>query len=301
MKSKILYILLGALLFIGYFLTIEKTIDQESLALIEKAQNVDTQKIWPGFSFEKYPLDVSYGKYEFHYDKGKISKQKNKLGIQALSAMPTEKGPVVKMLPLSQVRTIVDMGSQSKEEREQVYISILLHEAFHCYQMENGVDVSSIKSEKIDTEGKEFKDYKKFKNSLQVLDEDEEYQKLWEKEMQGLTDFIDNKQGQNWAQAKEERIAFEEKKLGKDFELYREWSLKKELLEGTARYVEDKALALLQGGKEESLSQGKFLSGEEKFYVSGSLKAQILDKKADWKKLRFDGSINLDQLLLQEI
>lgn len=299
MRNKIVYGLVGLFLLAGWYACLERTIDGATLALIERARTVDSQKIWPGFDFSSYPIEVTYGKKAFLYREGKIEERENSLGIEALSAIPSEEGPLVLMMPLDRVRQVVDIGGDRKEERDKIYLSILLHEAFHCYQMDQGVGASAIKDQMVDHSSEEYKAYASFEEAQDRLDQNKTYQKLWQEEARALKIFRESGQGEAWLGANRQRLEFEKKTLGKDFPSYHRMALEKELLEGTARYVEEKTLA--QVGQKAGGQDLGFIPGQEKFYTMGYGKSLVLDRYGDWKKLSFDGSISLDQLLMERV
>lgn len=292
MKTKIIYFLIGALLLGGIFQTKIETIDNETLALIERSIDIDSEnQLWPGYSLNDYPLDVNYGKVEYKYIDGNISEQNPSVGVLALSAYPEESGPVIKVLPMSMVRTYVDpIGTSSKEEREEIYISILFHEGFHCFQMDNGLD--------IDLEFEDVSNSEEFVNILNKLDNDEKYQKLWIKEGEDLVDYLQNDNKDQWVNSYNERIRYLKEFLRDDYHFYMENENFYELIEGTARYVEDKILEEIRGKFIETDFDGTYYKGTGKFYTTGRLKCLILDKGENWKNNLFNEHKVLTDLLI---
>ena len=70
MKNKVLYILIGLILFLGLSFTTFDNIDPKTLDLINDSFNVNTENIWKGYNLEKYPMDVNYGDKEFRFFNG---------------------------------------------------------------------------------------------------------------------------------------------------------------------------------------------------------------------------------------
>lgn len=293
MKIKLIYLLVAIFLLGGIFHTRIETIDDETLALIEIAREMDFEnELWPGYRLNDYPLDVNYGNVEYKYLDGMITKQKPSMGVLALSAYPEEFGPVVKVLPMSMVRTFVDpIGTSSKEERENIYISILFHEGFHCYQMDNGLNIY------LDYD-KDVSEYKEFMNILNRLDNDEKYQALWLEEGNCLIDYLENDNKEQWVSSYNERIEYLKDVLGDDYDFYMENENFYELLEGTARYVEDKIMGVITGEFIETDFDGSYYNGSVKFYTTGRLKCLILDKGVNWKVNLFSSDKTLTDLLI---
>lgn len=126
---------------------------------------------------------MNYGNIEFRYDDGKIIKQKPTLEVLAFTAYPQEDGPVVKVLPKSMLGQAVNiMGDLSHEDIDDQYITTLFHEAFHAFQFEKGYALN------IENENA----YEEFINILYLLDNDEQYQKLWLEEEKALVDYYKN-------------------------------------------------------------------------------------------------------------
>lgn len=301
MKTKLIYLLAGAILLTGMFFTRIDGIDKNTLALIERAMEMDLEEdLWPGYKLSNYPIDVNYGKVEFKYYKGEISKQKPSLGVLALSAYPEEDGPVVKIIPDSMVRKVIDIiGNMDKNQRDNVYISIIFHEGLHAFQIENGA---------FQTENGIEYDFKedgikneKFTNILYRLDNNDKYKKIWLEEQNSLVNYYENTNDTNkelWIESYNKRREYLKGFLGDEFEFYMDMENERELIEGTARYVEDKILEVLSGEFSELDIDGSYYEGVGKFYTNGRLKCLILDKGKDWKKGLFNSNKTLTDLLI---
>lgn len=297
MKYKIAYIILGILLIVGYVKTRENTIDKQTLKLLDEVRQMDTNEIWNGFDIKKYPLDVNYGSVEYRYTDGDIIKKSPDIQVLALTALSTPTGPVVKVLPESELRKITDMGGLSQSERDAIYKSILIHEAFHCYQIEksgNGVQIENgaIVSGDMD-------EYKLYAELLKRIDNDVTYQELWNNEIVSLKQYLETGDSNSWTESRKQKIDYEKKFFGSEYNVYKKWTDMKELLEGSARYVENKALTIMNQKKENETSIN-YIKGDAKFYQSGCLKVQILNEIKGWKDLDFSGSISLDELLISK-
>lgn len=293
MKIKLIYLLIGAILAVGIFSTKINTIDKETLDLIEKARQIDVEsEFWPGYNLSDYTIDVNYGKVEFKYENGKITKQKPSLGILALTISPEEDGPVIKVVPKSMLRNIVDiMGDKSKKEREDTYISFLFHEGFHGFQIDSGMKYN------VD-EGETNEDYQKFANISDKLDNDEEYQKMWIEEVKSLIDYLENDNKDLWIESYNRRMKYLKEVLENDFEFYMEMESQKELIEGTAKYVEIKALETINVKQSKSKFDALYYSGDVTLYDTGRLKSLILEKGKDWKEGLFSSNKTLTDLLI---
>lgn len=291
MKLRLIYILVGVGLIIGMFSTRIKDIDKDTLDLIERAIVIDVEnEFWPGYKLEDYPIDVNYGKVEFKYYQGEISKQKPSLDLLALSAYPEKDGAVIKIIPYSMVRKVIDMmGDMGKKERDDLYISIIFHEGLHAFQMENGLEYDL---------DKESTRYEKFINILYDLDNNEKYKEFWLEEQNSLLDYFENDNKLAWIKSYNKRMTYLKEILGEDFEFYMKMENERELIEGTARYVEDKVLETITGRFIELDIDSSYYTGEGKFYTTGRLKCLILDQGKAWKKDLFKENKSLTDLLI---
>ncbi|HOA81321.1 MAG TPA: hypothetical protein PKK61_09720 [Defluviitaleaceae bacterium] len=291
MKIKRIYFFIGICLVAGMYFTKIDSIDKDSLNLIERAREMDLeQKLWPEYKLSKYPIDVNYGSVEFRYDNGEIIRQKPTLEVLAFTAYPEENGSVIKVLPKSMLRQAINiMGDISNKEIEHYYIASLFHEGFHAFQFENS-DVFDIeKSQNISEE---------FMNILYILDHDEKYQNLWLEEERALVDYYKKNDKEAWLIAYNKRTKYLKEILGDDYDFYMEMENEKELIEGTAKYIEDKVLDILRGAEKEIESLDLYQKGLNKFYERGRLKCLILDKDKAWKENLFNLDITLTDLLL---
>lgn len=295
MKGKISYVFVGLVIIAGLFSTRVKEIDADTMNLIKLSHSIESEKIFPGYNMSKYPMDINYDKIEFRYYKDKISKQKP-LYPPAFSAVPEEDGPVLKVLGLNDFRNVFDMGSASKENISKAYVSMLLHEGFHCYQMDHGLKADD--SEKIiDGNLNDEKDSKTFYEIQKRLDNDEDYKKLWIDEIKGLINFRDHNDNSSYEIARKKMDNYLHKKLTKeDYDIYSNYSKEMETIEGTARYVENCVLESF-AQKKNGVFNDEFVNGTNKFYLSGSIKTEILKNKGKLESIKFDLSKTLDDFM----
>lgn len=290
MKAKIIYILVGLLLISGLYMTRPKTIDPETLAAIKKVRSLDADSLYLGFDPGKYPVDVNYGNVEYSFNKGAITRQ-DPLYPLAFSAINTADGPLIKVLPIKDFRNILGLESKSKESLENSYIATLAHEAFHCYQMDHGLEDGDL------PEGQEEKSQAEFLELVKRLDDDKTYQGYFSNYLAGLVKYRDIGDKGPYLMAKKDLDAYVKSILDQDkYNIYRENSAIMELVEGSARFVENKVLDL-RGEKRNGEFSGIFPKNTSKFYMSGALKAEILENQGRLKDLTFDLSKSLDDFM----
>lgn len=290
MKTKLIYLIIGLILVVGIYSTRIDTVDNDTLALIEMAREIDLeQELWPGYKLSEYPIDINYGKVEFKYDNGEVTKQKPTLEVLAFTAYPEEGGPVIKILPKSMLGQVVNiMGNKSKKDIENYYISTLFHEGFHAFQIGNDA---------IDYDEDEDL-YEEFNNILYRLDNDEKYHNLWIEEENSLLDYFENDNKELWIKSHNRRVKYLKEVLGNDFDFYMEMENERERIEGTAKYIEDKILEMMTGLFTKIHINGSYSKGVSKFYITGGLKCLILDKGKGWKEGLFNSDNTLTDLLL---
>ena len=297
MRNKIIYLLSGLLISLGLYFTRIKSIDNETLELINQAMLIESNDFFDGYDISSYPVDVHYGKIEYRYKDGDIQEKKPDT-VPAFTAFPSENGPVLKLMPVHDLKNIIDFGGMSPKEAKATFLSVILHEGFHCYQMDNGLKTDSIKANgSIDTDNQEYKDLITFGKIMTRLDSDEKYQDLWLKEMQALLAYRDQGKKDDYIKAKNNKMDYVEGKLGKkDYKIYDYYVKEKELLEGTAKFIENQVLNKY-GFENKKKNFKNYESGQGQYYTSGAMKAEILEKHGQLKDLRFDMSTNLDDLL----
>ncbi|WP_054252872.1 hypothetical protein [Neofamilia massiliensis] len=290
MKTKIIYILAGILLISGLYMTRPKTIDPENLAAIEKVRSLDGDSLYVGFEPASYPVDVNYGSVEYSFNKGEITSQ-DPLYPLALSAINTDDGPHIKVLPIKDFRNLLGLESKSKESLENSYIAMLAHEAFHCYQMDHGLEDDDFQ------EGQEEKNQAEFMEILNRLDDDQAYQDFYLNYLEGLVKYRDRGNKDLYLSAKKDLDAYVKSILDQDkYTIYRKNSAIMEVVEGSARFVENKVLDLKEEKRNGEFSR-IFPKNTSKFYMAGALKVEILENQGRLKDLTFDLSKSLDDFM----
>jgi hypothetical protein len=286
-KVKFIYLLIGILLIFGVILTGVTTIDNETMKLIEKSLEINTEEIWPGFKLSDYPIDINYKKVEFRYEDGEILEQKPTLEVLALSAIMEDGQGILKVLPFGMVRNISDLGGMDIITQENMYISILVHEGFHCFQFENGLSYLDLKNmDQVNLESMKKQD---FDNLDYMLDEDKNYQRLWVDEINSLLSYFNTGSLDEFYKSKSEKENYEKIVLGDKFEEFSQYRNEFELQEGTARYVEERVLEILGESNHTLEFDGGYRKGVEKYYFSGAIKSYILkDKGKLFDEVKFD-------------
>lgn len=326
MKTKLIYLLTGIVLVSGMYFTKTDDMDKDTLVLIEKALEIDSKlELWPGYKLGKYPIDVNYENVEFRYFKGDIIEKKPTLEVLAFTAWVEEGQPVVKVLPESMLSQVLNvMGNMSSEKMEYHYIKTLFHEGFHAFQIERGIisDIDSFQannefeannihktnnSPELNPHSEDNKEnsssYEKFLNILYLLDNDIKYRKLWTEEEKSLMDYFKNNNKEGWVKCHNRRVKYLKEVLGDDFDFYIKMENDRELVEGTARYIEDKIMDILTGKVDEISVSVIYSKGVSKFYTTGRIKCLILDKNSnfqdnDWKENLFNSQSTLTDLLM---
>lgn len=332
-KTKIIYSFFGILLIFSLYVTRISGLDPITAALIEqaggmkgenfvqiatevreKAQEEAQDKVqdkarglaspkmpkeqeafFRSIDLSKYSIDVNYGSVEFRRFQGKVSKQHPQYPL-AFSAMPTEEGPVLKVMPFRDFRNICDMGNSSHDDVEKAYLSVLIHEGFHCYQMDHGME-GLVNDDQGRGNSASTADRQVFYELVKRLDHDPEYQKLWCANMEALVTWKKGGGRLDYDRARGDLDAYVDRCLGQDrSQRYHEQVAEMELMEGTARFMENMILAYYNK-KPNGEFDGNFIQGQEKFYVSGSLKTAILCDQGQLGNLDFKKASSLEDCI----
>ncbi len=255
----------------------------------------EQEAFFRSIDLSKYSIDVNYGSVEFRSFHGRVRKQRPQYPL-AFSAVPTEEGPVLKVMPFRDFRNIYDMGSSAHDDVEKDYLSMLVHEGFHCYQMDHGMEGLV---DEYQGQGKWLNaaDRQVFYELVKRLDHDPEYQKLWCASMEGLMTWKKGGGRLDYDRAGLALEAYMDRSLSRDrSQLYHEQVQEMELLEGTARFMENLILAYYNK-KLNGEFAGNFIQGTEKFYVSGSLKTAILCDQGHLGDLDFKKASSLEDCI----
>ena len=296
MKNKIIYFLVGAFLIIFNYQNRITSIDKTTLALIEEVNTYNTEKLWPEFKNKDYMKDIRYNfNKEFRYDHGKIIKKTPDQPVASIEALKEGNKPLIKAVPFEKFRNITDQGASTKESLQSKYKSVIIHESFHCFQMEHGLSEVADISDRIDTEDP---NYEKFAEVCKKLDEDEVYKKLWEDEYKALLYLYENHDSSKYKESRSKRFSYVKSNFPDEFDYFNKLVTYKEFIEGSARFVEEKYMVDISNDPYINYEDRIFYSIDTSLYSEGSLKAKILDKYyPQWKEnIDFSRDNNFDKM-----
>ena len=296
MKGKIIYFLAGLGLLLASFSMRITTIDPVSLALIDEVEAYDTTKLWKGFEMSSYTKDIWYNfNKEFRYQNGKIIEKQPDDPVLGIEALKLDGKPLIKAISFDKFKNIYG-GMGGVTNQEENYKSVFVHESFHCYQMQHGLDMVHDVS---DGQGEVEEDYDEFMAAIEKMDNDPKFKKLWEAEYMGLLDIYDSGNADNYKKAKAEKEAYIKKNFSTLFDDLMLYINYKQFIEGTAQLVQDKYMADQTGVDEIKYEDRVFYKLDKTFYTEGELKARILDKYyKQWREnLSFDEKNNLDLMM----
>ncbi len=296
MKNKIIYFLVGAFLIIFNYQNRITTIDETTLDLIEEVNTYNTEKLWPEFKNKDYMKDIRYNfNKEFRYDHGKIIKKTPDQPVASIEALKEGNKPLIKAVPFEKFRNITDQGASTKASLQSKYKSVIIHESFHCFQMDHGLSEVVDISDRIDTEDP---NYEKFAEVCKKLDEDEVYKKLWEDEYKALLYLYENHDSSKYKESRSKRFSYVKSNFPDEFDYFNKLVTYKEFIEGSARFVEEKYMVDLLNDPYINYEDRIFYSIDTSFYSEGSLKAKILDKYyPQWKEnIDFSRDNNFDKM-----
>lgn len=296
MKNKIIYFLVGAFLIIFNYQNRITTIDETTLDLIEEVNTYNTEELWPEFKNKDYMKDIRYNfNKEFRYDHGKITKKTPDQPVASIEALKEGNKPLIKAVPFEKFRDITDQGASTKASLQSKYKSVIIHESFHCFQMEHGLSEVADISDRIDTEDP---NYEKFAEVCKKLDEDEVYKKLWEDEYKALLYLYENHDSSKYKESRSKRFSYVKSNFPDEFDYFNKLVTYKEFIEGSARFVEEKYMVDLSNDPYINYEDSIFYSIDTSLYSEGSLKAKILDKYyPQWKEnINFSRDNNFDKM-----
>ena len=301
--KQILWLLIGIILIASLFVSQPRFIDSHTIDLINQARQLDFEAYWPGYQPDIYPVEVYKRNLlrrdsSVRYDRNGLYEIKNKTPVYALSMDVDPDGQAVVMLTtVRDFRSFSDIGNYDGLSADLSYQAVIVHEAFHCFQFDQGF---------YDLFEQKMSAYQKSTvlTISRKLDHDLEYQKLWIDEMNRLIDYA--KEGnvrnhQAYAKSYQMRLDYLYGSFdAKDADEYLSYSALYEKAEGTAQYIENIALSRLSG-KEMEFTVTGYGGDTSKFYDSGFLKAYILDQKEglDWKTDFFTTDKTFEDYLLE--
>ena len=194
--KQILWLLLGIVLMFLLFSGQAEFVDSHTIDLIDQARQLHFEDDWPGYRPEIYPVEI-YKKNLLRkdsivrYDQHGIYEINDKTPVYALSMDIDPDGQAVLLVTTARdFRSLSDVGNFDGPSAELYYQAVIIHEAFHCFQADQGF--YDVFSEKVSA-------YEK-SNALTIarkLDDDPEYQKLWVEEMQCLIHYAGEDNSQN--------------------------------------------------------------------------------------------------------
>lgn len=310
-RFKIVYGILGIILFSVYAVTASYGLSERNINIHEKAMKMQEGVNALGFNkfhIKDYPVAFYNGKKDYVLYNGNTTERKPVFDTLVGTAYKVDNHyevfiPTVeklsKMLSMVTYPKYLDNSSNKdiEEYGDNEHIATIWHEAFHAYQMTfyKGNFDGILNEDKLKIVG----------NTLSSeIDNNNKVKKLYEKELSLLKEAVNAKDINKAKEyiGKYKVINGEREKLlsneTRNIEKYYE------VLEGTAFYVESKVYKMLLGDKAyndkyiENID--KYTEGTHKYYKIGMAKCVILDKlKSDWKK-DFD-FIELDKLLYKSI
>lgn len=296
MKNKITYFIIGLILIIFNYQNHITTIDKTTLHLIEDVNNYDTEKLWPGFKNKDYMKDIRYNSSkEYRYNKGNITFKNPDQPVVSIEALKDDNIPLIKVVPFEKFRDIADQAGSSGANVEAKYKSVIIHESFHCFQMEHGLNEVADISDTIDTEDP---DYEKFVEACKKLNQDDTYKKLWEDEYESLLYLYENHDSSKYKESRSKRFSYVKSNFPDEFDYFNKLVTYKEFIEGSARFVEEKYMVDLLNDPYINYEDRIFYSIDTSLYSEGSLKAKILDKYyPQWNEnIDFSRNNNFDKM-----
>lgn len=299
MKNKIIYAITGVILLLANFSMRVTSIDDTTLSLIEEVEAFDTTSLWEGFDTATYTKDIWYNfNKEYRYEAGTITEQEPDQPVVSIEALKLAGDPLIKAIPYNKFRSIYESQSAGSTEYMRAYYkSFFIHESFHCYQMEHGLSLVYDISEKNEAAGDRPNEVL---HAIELLDDDKEYQKLWEDEYMALITLYNTAKADSYKKAQAKRLEYIKAKFPDLYDDIYSYNSYKEFIEGTAELVQEKYLAEVTGADDKIQYEDRvFYTTDRTYYTEGALKARILDKyNSSWREnLSFGEENNLDILL----
>lgn len=252
----------------------------------------DNDAIWPGFAMREIQFAVRDGKGEIYFQDGAQPVYgPETIDVLAYTATLAEGKPTLHVLGYEETRALQDpLAILRPEAAEDLYVSILTHEAFHGFQFTQLGDP---------LENDSLSQMQAYEGLGAALNAMPAYNQAWDAELFAAYQFLEGEAALSpYLAARDAREAIEKANLSpEDFETYRQSQAIMERIEGTARYVE---LLSLPGeprthGLYQRLQTGT--TSSERYYTSGMARALILDQTAPaWKQsYSFLEDLNLEQ------
>ncbi len=290
----LLYILIGVALIISGFATTERGLKENNREVIYKVAD-DYAALgnigFPGFNPLDYKIAFSSGKKDIvvSYDDGKCNYEERTAVYDGLAGTALPNGDEWEVL-VPEYDTWVTLETIENEPLSVV----IWHEGFHAYQFTYHKLGDKVSGE-ILTETA----------LAEAVDNDSELKRLYSKELEVLSRINSE---ENYGDAREiaveyTKIAAERRKLLSDQAFSSEKYF--EMVEGTAYYVESKAIQYENGQdsyeKKYLNNAGEYTNGNAKYYRHGMLECMLLDKLDPEWKTTYSFDKPLCDLILEKI
>ncbi|MBS4538397.1 hypothetical protein GOQ27_07965 [Clostridium sp. D2Q-11] len=307
-------VLISSLIYLGFQGLSDKTEELYGKAL-DLSKEVE-ENLWKDFNFGDYPVAIRQRNTEYVFRKEEMRKRTPVLPVIACTAYPVDGEVNVFMLSKEELDTLGDFaegigneeeflinqfGLDKKKMIDEQYLSIMYHEGLHAYQLKyyekNLMNIAKDEYKEIDE-----------KEVLRRVDEEaivSYYEKEGELLYQAITTQDDKESislAKEYVSARKKRIQFLEKHWKREeLEVLKEQEHYYELVEGTAKYMEEQILKYLEREEivEKYLKTIKELQeGKQKYYNTGMGICLLLDRfNISWKKDAFRNPIPLNERL----
>lgn len=320
-KFIIVYGLIGTILVILLICFSSAELPEINQTLYSKAYQLSNnveEEIWPGYSFNSYPVAIRKRNTEYVFQADKYIKRKAVLPIIAATAYKHE-GEINIFMPskadMDSLGQIAEGLSESQEQffitgftidkkgiSDNRYVVFLFHEGLHAYQLEYFEDNLFDSLSDSSDENAEV---------LQLVDTDTTIKSLYVRENEALADLVQLRdKGElkgkisRYLTIREERMqAFQQKYGDEKTNLLKVLEDYYEKVEGTARYTEAQAAKLLRDDdlyREYIQSLQVNMDGKEKYYRSGMAMCLIFDElSVAWKEEVFSKPESMFELLAE--
>lgn len=290
--------LAAILLYLGSGLSTHR-VDRATLTAIDQAVVSTERDLWPGYRLDDMRFAVRDGGHElfFRYG-GRIERRPQTFEPLAYTATVVDGEPTLHVLGFQPTRALYDpFASNDPQATVDSYVGMLAHEGFHSFQfggmegfVEPGDEEGAEPGEGEDAASETLSPSADGPALEAVLDADPAYRGLWDTEMNALFRFL--AQGADlteYTAARTARQEFERDSLGDDDHgVLQRHQETMELFEGTARYIEMRALP---GDYRESPFFAALRDGVatvDRPYTSGMGRALALDRLTPGWKVDYD-------------
>ncbi len=255
---------------------------------------------WKDFDIEKLPIAIREENHEYVLIGGKLAYKRKPVFPTPVGTAMKVKGKMNALVPsLDTIRSMgefIDGGASDGNMEagfikklagvnfkisDAYYEGIILHEAFHTYQIENGL-LRFLNSKVVLPDFSE----NKFSNILEKVSKNSEARKLYEAEYKKTYELfskhnLDRKDIRNLFELINARKKFIRKNFGKYAESFLFMEDKKESYEGSANYMVYRVLKEKkdkQGLDKMNQSFKKNIFNVNRYYFLGAMKCLILDR-----------------------